>query len=102
MKSLSQFPIPINKVVHVKHGFDVSDITQEAYEMVMGINPSFFDFELGTQETFLPVNNVTWLDAVSFCKALTILSEYAGTLPEKFEFRLPSEWNGNMLVEQVH
>ena len=82
-----------HKVVHVKHGFWMSQtlITQEAYEMVMGFNPSFFDVEFGKHEAYLPVNNVSWLDAVSFCKALTILSEQAGTLPEKYEFRLPTE-----------
>jgi len=81
------------KVVHVKHGFWMSQllITQEIYEMVMGTNPSFFDVENGKNEVNLPVNNVSWLDAVSFCKALTILSEQAGTLPPKHEFRLPTE-----------
>jgi formylglycine-generating enzyme required for sulfatase activity len=82
-----------HKVVHVKNGFWMSQtlITQESYEMVMGINPSFFDVEFGKHEAYLPVNNVSWLDAVSFCKALTILSKHAGTLPDKYEFRLPSE-----------
>jgi formylglycine-generating enzyme required for sulfatase activity len=81
------------KVVHVKHGFWMSQllITQEIYEMVMGFNPSFFDVDNMKNEEHLPVNNVSWLDAVSFCKALTILSEHAGTLPPKYEFRLPTE-----------
>ena len=35
--------------------------------------------------------SVTWLEAVSFCKALTILAKQENTLPEKYEFRLPTE-----------
>jgi formylglycine-generating enzyme required for sulfatase activity len=81
------------KVVQVKNGFWMSRflITQESYEMVMGENPSFFNVELGRHEANLPVNQVSWLDAVSFCKALTILSKHGGTLPDKYEFRLPTE-----------
>ncbi len=81
------------KVVVVKNGYWMSQllITQEIYETVMGTNPSFFDSMNGADEPNLPVNNITWLESVSFCKALTILARQYGTLPEKYEYRLPTE-----------
>lgn len=81
------------RVVEVDHGFWIGQylITQEVYTHVMGANPSFMDGGgLGSQEN-LPVNNVSWLDAVSFCKALTILSRSQETLPPHYEYRLPTE-----------
>ena len=66
-------------------------ITQELYLKVMGNNPSFYDPSINENVQNYPVNNVSWLDAVSFCKALTILSMTQGGLPENYEFRLPTE-----------
>ena len=66
-------------------------ITQDLYNKVMGNNPSFYDPSTRENVQNLPVNNVSWLDAVSFCKALTILSKGEGKLPDKYEFRLPTE-----------
>ena len=37
------------------------------------------------------MNRVSWLDAVEFCKALTVLADQSGTLPQNHEFRLPTE-----------
>ena len=39
------------------------EVTQEEYEMVMGSNPSNFS---GSD---LPVESITWLEAISFCNA---------------------------------
>jgi formylglycine-generating enzyme required for sulfatase activity len=52
----------------------VYEVTQHEYKQVMGVNPSGFlrDSEL------LPVEKVSWLDAVTFCNKL---SEREGRLP---------------------
>jgi formylglycine-generating enzyme required for sulfatase activity len=81
------------RVVEVEHGFWLGQylVTQEVYTQVMGANPSFTDAESDLSSIRLPVNNVSWLDAVAFCKALSILSATQGTLPAGYEYRLPSE-----------
>ena len=71
----------------------VMEITQERYQSITGINPSYF---MGED---LPVQGVSWYDAASFCNQL---SEKAGLTPcydeNTFEcnyssngFRLPTE-----------
>lgn len=60
----------------------VFEVTQGQYENVMGNNPSHF------KESELPVEKVSWDDAVSFCKNLSKLPE------EKAKgraYRLPTE-----------
>ena len=57
------------------------EVTQEQYEKVMGNNPSKFKGEN------LPVEKVTWDDAVAFCKALTRQEP----IPRGWEFTLPTE-----------
>ena len=81
------------KLVRVKNGFWMSRllITQDLYSRIMGNNPSHYDPSIRDSVHVLPVNNVSWLDAVSFCKALTILTKSEGRLPDKYEFRLPTE-----------
>ena len=92
------------RVVEVEHSFWLGQypITQNVYAQVMGANPSFTDGESNFSEDDLPVNNVSWLDAVAFCKALTILSSSEGTLPSEYEYRLPTEVSGNMPAGRGH
>jgi formylglycine-generating enzyme required for sulfatase activity len=81
------------RVVRVTQGFWMAKypVTQEVYQSIMGQNPSSAESPAEALEEHLPVNNVSWLDAVSFCKALTTLSRNNHTLPQNSEYRLPTE-----------
>jgi formylglycine-generating enzyme required for sulfatase activity len=61
------------------------EVTQAQYQAVMGSNPSYFS------GASLPVEGVTWHQAVAYCDALTVLEAAAGRLPSGYEYRLPSE-----------
>jgi formylglycine-generating enzyme required for sulfatase activity len=67
----------------------VTEVTQGQYEKVMGINPSWNRADKVQVETTLhPVEQVSWEDAVEFCKKMSDLPEEkkAGRL-----YRLPTE-----------
>jgi formylglycine-generating enzyme required for sulfatase activity len=61
------------------------EVTQEQYVALMGNNPSRWK---GKQ---LPVEQVTWHDAVAFCKRLTEQERKAGRLPAGYAYQLPTE-----------
>jgi formylglycine-generating enzyme required for sulfatase activity len=65
------------------------EVTQSQYEKVMGANPSVFnDRAIEGDSSVHPVENVTWVNAVVFCKKLSKLPE------EKADgrvYRLPTE-----------
>ena len=61
------------------------EVTQAQYEAVMGTNPSYFN---GAD---LPVEQVSWDDAMEFCTKLTASEKAAGRLPEGYEYTLPTE-----------
>lgn len=61
----------------------VFQVTQREYRVVMGKNPSQF-----TGNTGLPVENVSWNDAVAFSERL---SQLAGGVPNGACFRLATE-----------
>ena len=46
-----------------------SEVTQELYESVTGINPSFFSEEFKAK--YRPVESVSWYDAIYFCNLLS-------------------------------
>ena len=67
----------------------VYEVTQAQYEKVIGKNPSHFQGAIvGNENADLPVENVSWDDAVEFCKKLSDLPDEkkAGRV-----YRLPTE-----------
>lgn len=64
-----------------------TEVTQGQYEKVTGINPSTFK-AVGEHG---PVERVSWLDAMAFCRQLTEHQRTAGRLPEGYHFMLPTE-----------
>ena len=61
-----------------------TEVTQSIWEKYIKINPSRF------QSPSLPVEGITWKEAMAFCDALNQLKD-KWELPEKMLFRLPSE-----------
>ena len=59
--------------------------TQSQWEAVMGSNPSNFK---GADR---PVEQVTWDEAVEFCRKLTKMHQDAGAMPQGWAWRLPTE-----------
>jgi formylglycine-generating enzyme required for sulfatase activity len=60
-------------------------VTQAQWEDVMGKNQSYF------KGADLPVENVSWDDAVAFCTKLSAREHDSGRLPWRIEYRLPTE-----------
>ena len=69
---------PLHTVILSEFEMSATEITQGQYKAVMGTNPSEF-----TGDDNLPVEQVSWNDAVVFCRAL---SQKTGR-----EFSLPTE-----------
>jgi sulfatase modifying factor 1 len=61
------------------------EVTQAQWEKVMGSNPS------DSKGATLPVEMVSWDDAMEFCKKLTQMEKAAGHLPEGYAYTLPTE-----------
>ena len=58
-----------------------TEVTQAQWKAVMGTDPSYFE---GTD---LPVEMVSWKDAMDFCEKLNVM----GKAPDGWEFTLPTE-----------
>ena len=61
------------------------EVTQEQWEKVMGTNPSYH------KGAALPVEKVSWDDAMEFCKKLTEVEKEADRLPKGWTYTLPTE-----------
>lgn len=77
--------LPASRVT-LTRGFWISkyEVTQEEFQSVMGYNPSFF--QAGPN---LPVDSVSWNEAVHYCALLTEKEKAA--LPAGYQYRLPTE-----------
>jgi len=75
------------RLVTFTEGFWMSttELTQTQYEHIVGENPS------QARHSLLPVERVSWNDAVEFCNKLTARERAAGRLPMGFCYRLPTE-----------
>lgn len=62
-------------------------VTQAQYEAIAGSNPSHFK-DVGPDA---PVERVSWLDAMAWCKKLTERERAAGRLPAGYAYTLPTE-----------
>lgn len=72
----------------IGEGFWISahEITQRQWFAVMGTNPSRF-----RNDPELPVHNVSFGDAMEFCRRLTLRERAAGRLPDGLAYTLPTE-----------
>ena len=84
--SVAMFGCPVTvKIPGKNYAFGKYEVTQKEYESVMGKNPS--NFKGGN----LPVERVSWNDAVEFCKKLTERERAWGRMSANQEYRLPTE-----------
>ncbi|MFZ9856168.1 MAG: formylglycine-generating enzyme family protein, partial [Limisphaerales bacterium] len=77
----------VQHTVMLTQGFLLSDheVTQAEYRAVMGNSPSRFKGDT------LPVDSVSWNDAVLYCQKLTERERAAGRITAQQAYRLPTE-----------
>lgn len=73
----------------------IYEVTQDQWQQVMDTNPSHFsaagggkDLVVGMDTNHFPVDNVSWQDAVAFCRKLT---EWPEEWAARRKYRLPTE-----------
>jgi len=69
-----------------------TETAQASYEVVMDENPSQF------QGPRLPVENISWNNAVKFCDTITIEERGRGLLPVGYRYSLPTDAQWSLLV----
>ena len=77
----------LQHLVTLTQGYWLSDheVTQKEYEAIVGSNPS------RVKGSNLPVEQVSWDDAVTYCLTLTQKERAAGWITAQQEYRLPTE-----------
>ena len=72
----------------ISRGFWIAqtEVTQGQWEKVMDSNPSRFKISSNH-----PVEKISYLDALAFCRSLSSSEFAAGRLPSGFDYWLPSE-----------
>lgn len=77
---------PLTRVT-ITRGFWLgrTEVTQAQWYAVMGTAPSRF------QGPVLPVEQVSWREAMEFCRRVTAAARAAGRLPEGYAYSLPTE-----------
>jgi len=73
--------------VHIQKTFWMmtTEVTRKQYHAVMKKGA------VKNEENLLPITNVTWQEALDFCKKLTAQEQKAGRIPKNYIFTLPSE-----------
>jgi formylglycine-generating enzyme required for sulfatase activity len=85
---LDRFINEIQHPVTLTRGFWLSDheVTQGEYQSVVGSNPSAHQGDLN-----LPVENISWHQAVMYCQKLTERERAAARITPEQSYRLPTE-----------
>ena len=88
LSEVGRFPDEVQHTVTLTSGFWISDheTTQAEYESVMGSNPSN-----RTGDPNYPVENVTWYNAIEYCRRLTERDRADGKITMQQAYRLPTE-----------
>jgi formylglycine-generating enzyme required for sulfatase activity len=75
-------------LVTLSHSFKMGkfELTQAEYQALMGENPSYYS---GISNR--PVEQVSWTNAMDYCRRLTDAQRLAGCLPPGWLYRLPTE-----------
>ena len=77
---------PVTQVtISQPYWLGATEVTQGQWEAVMGTNPSRF------KGANLPVETVSYDEALAFCRKVTEQERAAGRLPEGYEYTLPTE-----------
>lgn len=76
---------PVRTVELSGYYLGATEVTQAHWEALMDSNPSRLKGDTK------PVDDVSWEDAMAFCRKLTKMEREAGRLPEGYEYTLPTE-----------
>ncbi len=76
---------PVRTVELSGYHLSATEVTQRQWKTIIGNNPSKY------QDDNLPVEQVSWTDAMEFCEKLTALEKEAGRLPPNTKYFLPTE-----------